>query len=64
MQFPPDDWIIRVEDLFASASADEMQDEAMSAQLLIHVDKNANIRLNAYAQHKVRYTNTKLNDYA
>jgi len=46
MQFPPDDWLIRVEDLFATASADEMQDEPMSAQLLIHVDKNANIRGN------------------
>ena len=46
MQFPPDDWIIRVEDLFASVSADEMQDEVMFAQLLIHVDKNANIRGN------------------
>jgi hypothetical protein len=46
MQFPPDEWLIRVEDLFALAVADEMQDEPMSAQLLIHVDKNATIRGN------------------
>ena len=46
MQFPPDEWLIRVEDLFATAAADEIQDEPMSAQLLIHVDKNANIRGN------------------
>jgi len=34
MQFPPDDWLIPVEDLFATALADEMQDEPMSATLL------------------------------